>query len=396
MQYTLNKNTAGEIKIEFTITATEVDHQELVVINEVNQNRSFPGFRPGKASVEKIREVMGDKVVFETAIERLMKKALSEAIEQEDIIPAGQPWYEEGSVKKGEEVSFSVTLPLYPTVTTLPDPTTLTFSKQTTVVGEAEVEVLLGKLRESREEYSEAGAEVMTAVGQKITVDLEIKREGVMIPGGKTENYLVFTKYPENYLPGFIEKLLNHRLGEAVEFKLAFPADYANETLAGGEFDFLVNIKGIAVVSVPELTDDFAKKYGKTDLEALRTQISENLIAENAEAENNRQQQGVVELLVENSKFGPISELLINQEVNKMLAELKSWVNSKEVEFEDYLKREGVTVDKIKLDFTPRAIQRIKAGIVLGEIAKKQGLAGETDQKTWKLVIDYLVGVMVK
>ena len=77
MQYTLNKNTAGEIKIEFTITATEVDHQELVVINEVNQNRSFPGFRPGKASVEKIREVMGDKVVFETAIERLMKKALS-------------------------------------------------------------------------------------------------------------------------------------------------------------------------------------------------------------------------------------------------------------------------------------------------------------------------------
>ena len=157
-----------------------------------------------------------------------------------------------------------------------------------------------------------------------------------------------------------------------------------------------MNIKGIAVVSVPELTDDFAKKYGKTDLEALRTQISENLIAENAEAENNRQQQGVVELLVENSKFGPISELLINQEVNKMLAELKSWVNSKEVEFEDYLKREGVTVDKIKLDFTPRAIQRIKAGIVLGEIAKKQGLAGETDQKTWKLVIDYLVGVMVK
>jgi trigger factor len=81
-----------------------------------------------------------------------------------------------------------------------------------------------------------------------------------------------------------------------------------------------------------------------------------------------------LELLAKESRFQDISDLLINEEINKMVEELKHGVEEQGGVFDDYLKSLKKTLADVKLDFTPQAITRLKIAIIIKEIAKKEDI----------------------
>jgi trigger factor len=93
--------------------------------------------------------------------------------------------------------------------------------------------------------------------------------------------------------------------------------------------------------------------------------------------EQARQERELLEKIANTSTFDEFSDLLINQEVQKMVQEMEQWTEEQGISFDDYLKSLGKSLAELKLDFTPQAIMRLKVALVIEEIAKKEKIEAD-------------------
>ena len=158
--------------------------------------------------------------------------------------------------------------------------------------------------------------------------------------------------------------------GEQKTFTLKFPEDHIQKILAGSEIEFEVTINELYHLDSPEIDDAFAQSIGQKDLIGLREVLKHNIAHEKEHEEERRQEKEMLEMIAKKSDFEEIPDLLVNEEINKMLYELQKSVERQGVNFEDYLKNIKRTIADLKLDFTPQALMRIKVAILLRKIAK--------------------------
>jgi trigger factor len=81
-----------------------------------------------------------------------------------------------------------------------------------------------------------------------------------------------------NLIPGFEEALLGARAGETRTAELTFPADYANQELAGRVASFELTVKEVKRKELPDVDDDFAVDAGFDDVEELREDVHRRLV----------------------------------------------------------------------------------------------------------------------
>ena len=120
------------------------------------------------------------------------------------------------------------------------------------------------------------------------TGTIKLNGEDFKFDGGSATNYDLDIDNSQ-FIDGFAEGLVGHKVGEEVTLNLKFPKDYSqtskdadgNElTLAGKKVKFVVKINSRKVL--PELTDKFVKKnykkqYGQTTVDEFKSQISNQL-----------------------------------------------------------------------------------------------------------------------
>ena len=82
----------------------------------------------------------------------------------------------------------------------------------------------------------------------------------------------------ERLIPGFEANLVGLEVGGTKGFDITFPADYMEESLAGKEAHFEVELRELREKVLPDLDDDFAQSMGDfEDLAELRSAIKERL-----------------------------------------------------------------------------------------------------------------------
>ena len=120
------------------------------------------------------------------------------------------------------------------------------------------------------------------------TGTIKLNGEDFKFDGGSATNYDLDIDNSQ-FIDGFAEGLVGHKVGEEVTLNLKFPKDYSqtskdadgNElTLAGKKVEFVVKINSRKVL--PELTDKFVKKnykkqYGTKTVDELKSYISNQL-----------------------------------------------------------------------------------------------------------------------
>lgn len=120
------------------------------------------------------------------------------------------------------------------------------------------------------------------------TGTIKLNGEDFKFDGGSATNYDLDIDNSQ-FIDGFAEGLVGHKVGEEVTLNLKFPKDYSqtskdadgNElTLAGKKVKFVVKINSRKVL--PELTDKFVRKnykkqYGTKTVDELKSYISNQL-----------------------------------------------------------------------------------------------------------------------
>lgn len=359
----------SEIKFSFELSWDETKPYRDEAVRELSQARPIPGFRPGHASYEDAKRHFGEMKILETALERIVRAEYVKAVLGEKAETVGSPQVSVDALTPGQPVKFSTLTPIAPQATTLPELKNCSVLKGSKPVQDAQVEEAIDEMRRMRR--TEARVERAATMEDLVIVDMEMMRGGVILEGGKGSDYRVYLN-ESHYVPGLTQKLEGIKAGEERVFTLPFPEEHFQKHLAGKDVDFKVKATGVFELAMPKVDDEFAKGVGLESIEKLREVLKSNLQIESDKKSSDAAEIEMLEKLTDNASFTEIPELLINEEVRRMMHEIQHGVEEQGMKWEDYLSSIKKTADDLRLDFVKQAIRRIQTAVLIKAFAKQQ------------------------
>lgn len=371
------KTLAGSQKEIYTeVPQNEMEKYIEKATNEISKANAFDGFRKGKAPKNIVVHNIGMEKIFAEAVQKAMDDAYQKAVKDNRLIPIGHP---QASIKKaapGNELVFTLTMAILPDVK-LGDYKKVKGKAVSKKTENADVDNELKTLQKKRAKYITKNE--AASIGDRVEVDFESRLNGAKLEGGESKNHPVLIGNGM-FVPGFEENLIGMKQGEEKEFSLVFPKEYYKKDLAEKNVNFKVAMKIVQKVELPELNDDFAKSIGKfADLENLKRSIKEGI---DMEANLKAKEENRKELLkqIVNTSATEIPEILVEAEKDNMVHDLENNVTHMGMDFDMYLKNVNTTIDKLKSEWTSQAKDKVKANLVISEIAKCEKISASDEE----------------
>lgn len=369
----------NQVKLTFTVSPEEQQPFLEAAAEHISEHSTIPGFRPGKAGYEVVKQRVGEAKIMEEALEKMVRAYFVEAILKNEIDTVGSPKIDVVKMAPGNELVFTAEVTRMPAVKELADWKTFSVTANIPEVADADAELALKDL--TRMQTKEVRAKEGSTVSEtdKAVVSMDMKKDGVPVEGGQSPNHAVYLA-EEYYIPGFKEQLIGLKEGESKTFTLPFPADHTQAFLAGQNVEFEILLKELFHLEPPQMDDSFAQSLGLKDFAMMKDLIHKNLLDEKIREEQMRQEKEALEMIANKTQFENIPDLLLNEEIEKMLRELKSRVEEQGMDFEKYIQSLKKTLAQVKLDFTPQALMRIKVAIAMREIAKREQISATEEE----------------
>ncbi|MDI9229616.1 trigger factor, partial [Serratia bockelmannii] len=164
-------------------------------------------------------------------------------------------------------------------------------------VNDEDVDAMLDTLRKQQATWKETDR--AAEAEDRVTVDFTGSIDGEEFEGGKASDF-VLAMGQGRMIPGFEEGLVGHKAGEEFSIDVNFPEDYHAENLKGKAAKFAIVLKKVEERELPELTEEFIKRFGVADgsVAGLRTEVRKNMERELKGAVRNRIKSQAIDGLV--------------------------------------------------------------------------------------------------
>lgn len=361
----------SEVKIEFVVTADEAKPYLDEAVRELSTAKPIPGFRPGKATYEDAKRAYGEMRIWETALERIVRAQYVKTVLGESLETVGSPAVSVEQLVPGQDIKFTTISPLAPSVTTFPDYAECRVEIKKKDATDEDVANALEEMRRMRR--TETLVDRAATNEDLVLIDLDMHKDHVALEGGTARDHRVSLN-EAHYIPGFAEQLVGSKAGEKRTFTLKFPEGHFQKHLAGQDVEFTANVKSVHELTLPPLDDAFGQGVGLKDLQELKDKLKENLQAEHDQRARESSEIELLDKLVDHSSFSDVPELLLNEEIRRMVHELQHGVEEQGMEWSAYLASLKKTADELKLDFAPQAQRRIRTAVLIKAISKKENI----------------------
>ena len=126
------------------------------------------------------------------------------------------------------------------------------------------------------------------------------------------------------------------------------------------------------------MTDEFVRGLGKFAAVAeFKEKLEQNLLAEKEAVEGQRLEREMLEAVVGRASFGEIPQVLLANEAEQMLHELKHGIVDKGLEWSQYLMSIQKDEAALKSEFSQPAERRVKVALVVRAFAQKENLEAD-------------------
>lgn len=372
MKATLEKLENDRVSLEIEVDSAQVESALERAYRKVVRKVNLPGFRKGKVPRAVLERHFGVEVLYEEALDELLPKAYSEALDETQIEPIDHPHLDVIEFAAGKPFRFKAEVQVKPEVT-LGDYKGVAVKRVYERVTEEQVDTVLERYRESLAQLVVAERDVVEA-GDFVTIDFEGFVGGKPFQGGAGKNYQLEIG-SGRFIPGFEDQLIGATVGAETEVNVTFPEEYHHDELAGAEALFKVTVSEIKVKELPELDDEFAKDVGdKETLAELRMMIRENLEKEANRKADDALRNAVIDEVTDRSEVN-LPDILIDRERDSIAQDFLRDLRFSGVDPDAYLEANNLTEDNLKEEFTPQAERRAKAALVLEAISKAEGVS---------------------
>jgi trigger factor len=421
----------SEAKLTVEVDASQMDEARKRAARKLAQRYAIPGFRKGKAPYEIVLRHLGEGAITEAALEDIVDVIYPQVIDQSGVDAIGPGQLADA---KMDPPVFTFMVPLRPEVD-ISNYRDVRLGYNEAAVTEEALTDYLEHLREHEAVLEPVEREAQ--MKDVVTVDVAGKVlipatpapagapelvEGAETPAEKpegeaatepeasaesetpapvaepveapvateaTEEFLMDDKDVEVLLapdltwpaPGFGEKLVGIKPDEERSFDLAFPDDYANDSLKGKLAHYDVKCKGVKSRALPEWDDELAKTLGYESIADMRTKAQDTLEQQGKTRLNDEYTQSVVDIVVAGStvKYPPY---LYDREIEELTQDLDRRLREQNLTLEDYKKVTGRTDEQIAEELAPSARERLRRSLVLGKVIELEGLTVEEQDIT--------------
>lgn len=369
----VEKKELDKSQLEINVELSIEEFKPFIVkgTEAVAKDIKIEGFRPGKAPYEMIKQKIGEMTILEEAARLAINKTLDKVFKDyvdEQVV--GQPKVDVTKLAPDNPMAYKVVVALIPEIN-LGEYKNLKIKQKKTVLKDEDVNKTLSELQEMRVQEKIVDRDIKDK--DKTVVDIQMFLDKVPVEGGQSKDTAVIIG--KNYIvPGFGKKLIGAKKGDIREFSLPYPKEHHMKNLAGKMVDFKVTIKEVYERVLPELDDKFALGFGLKKIDELKENIKKSMTTQRAQEEAQKAERTVLEELIKKSKIGDIPETLIESESRNMILELEQTVKQKGGKFDDYLQSIGKTQEQLQIDVMPEAVKRVKASLIIREIAIKEAV----------------------
>lgn len=371
---TLEKNMA-KLTIELSVDKLEEALQQ-AYLQQKNKIR-LPGFRKGKVPRNMVEKMFGPEIFFEDAANQLIRENYGDAAEESGVDIVSRPTIDIVQMEKGKPFIFTAEVAVRPEVT-LGKYKGVTVTKIDTSVSEEEIDEAVEAER-NQNARSVTVEDRAIANGDTAVIDYEGFVDGVPFEGGKGENHALEIG-SHSFIDTFEDQLVGRKSGEEVDVNVTFPEEYHAEELAGKPAVFKVKIHEVRVKELPELDDEFAQDVSEFDTLAEYREDVKKQIGEHKEAEARRtKEEEAIKKIVDKSSM-EIPDAMLETQIESMIEDFAQRITQQGLSFEQYMQFSGLTMDKLKDQMKPDALNRIKSSLVLEQIVAEENIeASEED-----------------
>lgn len=367
MQVTVETTAGLERKMRVVVPSERIEVQVTEKLKQTAKQAKINGFRPGKVPVREVKRRFGEGIRQEISSE-MIQSSYGEALQKEDLNPAGMPKIEEVNMEEGKDLEYTAVFEVFPEIE-VGGLENIEVDRLTSSIEEADLEKMIDTLREQRLVY----AEVDRASAEKDQLNLDF--EGFLgdepFEGGKAEGTdLVLGS--GSMVPGFEDGLAGLKAGEEKDLNLTFPENYQATNLAGQEVLFKIKVNKVSGPELPELNDEFFEQFDVKEggVEAFRKEVTNNMKRELDSAIKAKIKDQVMDGLGDNNEVD-LPQALIDQEVNRMRQEAVQQFGG------------GAQFDPSMLPaemFSEQAQKRVKLGLIVSAIVDKNSLEANAEK----------------
>ena len=357
MQVSVENVGKLERKLTVKFPAERYESQVSARIAEMGRTIRLKGFRPGKVPTTVIQQRFGAQVRGEV-LSDLIGSTLREAFDKENLRPVANPAIDTTGKPENGEIAYTATFEVMPEFPAI-DVSTLAIQRPVAEVSDADIEKMIETLRQQRRTFdavdrtSKEGDFVMFEYAAQAG-DYRFPAEGLERAGSVLGWGTLFKALDE--------ALTGRKGGESFEADVDFPADFRNEQLAGKTAKVSFSIVKVQEPQLPEVDAEFAKLFGIADgdLDTFRKEVRANLERELKATLMARLKSEVAEKLADTYAGVDVPNLMVQSEARALAA--------------GSVPKGQQPPPQLVEAAAPMARKRVLAGLLMGEIARKQSL----------------------
>jgi trigger factor len=357
------ENTSGvERRLTVQVPGNEIEEKIDAKLREIGKTVRIKGFRPGRVPPTVVKQRYG-KQARQEVLNDVVQQNLQQAMQDENIRPASRPrMEEEPKTNDVGNFEFSALIEVYPEIDTL-DVSALEIDRLETEVDEDDVQEMMSTLRKQRTEWNKV--ERNAQAGDQVLVEYAGEtKEGRVPAEGKQRLAIIMG---ESGFEELEKAAADIAPGDEKNVKLTFPDDFREPELAGKKAKVDLQVISVSEGAEPEVDEEFIKSFGIEDgtTESFETEIRGNLERELKQAKATLLKTQLIDELLKVTPDLEVPEGVVREEAASMAAQM---IQSRGQQVDPEL------VQKLVEPFMEQAAGRVRAGLLLGELAQQNSI----------------------
>ena len=360
MQTSVEKTGAISRKMTVTVPSDRIQKASDIRLKELSKKVKIDGFRKGKVPMNIVKARYGDSVYFEV-VEKVIDETVREALASEKLNPAAMPDVNPTTMEPGKDLVYEADFDLMPEIKDI-DLADIKIKTAVATVQDKDIDLSLEQLQKQQVEWKDVKRK--SKKGDRVIVDFSGSIDGTEFAGGQAEQTPIVLGEGQ-MLEDFEKGLVGVKADEEKNIEVNFPKEYPGEEVAGKKAEFAIKVHSVSEAILPEIDDEFAKRYNSDSVKALREEIQKTMDVNVESTLSSVNRVRVFDALVSKVAID-VPRKLVQEEIGRMAENQK-----------DQMRQQGMDPEMVGRNtdiFEPEAKKRVALGLIMMQYIQEKGI----------------------
>jgi len=306
-------------ELSVVVPAETVNTEMDKLFAEARKEADLKGFRKGKAPMNMIRSIYGDRVKADVA-DQLLQSSLQDAVRNNELKIASKPTIT--AIDFTDEGAFSYTAE----IEVLPEIEKVLFDDielktEKIEVSDDEIDEVLDHYRRQQSHLKPVEREAKET--DVVIVDLlKIKDPDMVMDQSEFTNSEIDLGNKLT-VKDFREQLRGLKAGDEKEISITYDKNYSEQQIAGATITYNCKVKAVNERIMPAADDEFAKRTGQAEtLLELRLKIREDFTRQKEDVQRRIHRRDIVEQMCQKNDV-PVPQGLVDEYLDSIVDDIK-------------------------------------------------------------------------